>query len=186
MPLPLIYRAIALWIRFLSYLVPRMARQRWREEWLGELWHGLGARRATNEVLRHSLGAAKDAYLYRASRHSAGPRTPTLPAGRFHGMRHDLLFAARGLRKNPGFAAVAIATLAIGIGTNTAMFSVVRSVLLVPLPFENAGDLVRIWERRPAQGRERNVVSYPDFIDWRNQNTVFEAMAVYRGRPANL
>jgi len=75
-------------------------------------------------------------------------------------------FGVRTLSKNPGYAIVAILTLALGIGANTAMFSVVRGVLLAPLPFHQPERLVIIGESRPNLNLKEMDVSYPDFQDW--------------------
>ena len=187
------YRLFSLWIALLGHLVPSSKRDRWVEEWQGEIWHALHSGETTSiagstmrHVFQRSLGAVSDAIVSRRSTsHSATPRKGPSPP-RFDGLRSDLLFAIRGVRRQPAFAAVAIVTLAFGIGINTAMFSVIRTVLLNPLPFEDARELVMVYERRPSHGRERNVASFPDFLDWRDQNHVFDAMAAYRGRPANL
>ena len=90
------------------------------------------------------------------------------------------------LLKKPGFTAIAVLTLALGIGANTAIFSVVNAVLLRPLPFAEPDRLVMVYEKRLKLGRTRNPVSAPDFIDWRAQNTVFENMAAYTWWNANL
>jgi putative ABC transport system permease protein len=90
---------------------------------------------------------------------------------------HDLRFAFRQLLKNPGFAAVVLLTLALGIGANTVIFSVVRSVLLRPLPFQEPERLVTIWERNPTRGYDLNNVAPATFADWKAQNQVFESMA---------
>ncbi|MDQ3118655.1 MAG: ABC transporter permease, partial [Verrucomicrobiota bacterium] len=97
----------------------------------------------------------------------------------------DLRHAARMLLKQPAFTAVAVLTLALGIGANTAIFSVVNAVLLRPLPYKNPDQLVAVYEKRVTLGRERNAVSAPDFIDWRAQNTVFENTAAYASWSAN-
>ena len=85
------------------------------------------------------------------------------------------------LARNPGFTAVAVLTLALGIGANTAIFSVVNAVLLRPLPYHDPDRLVMLWERNPAKGIDQEKVSGPDFIDWRQQNHVFEGMAFWPG-----
>ncbi len=101
-------------------------------------------------------------------------------------LRRDILYGLRNLVRAPGFSAVAIATLALGIGANTAIFSVVKGVLLDPLPYRDSARLVELYEKRPEQGRVRNVVSPPDFYDWKKQNTVFEDMAALSGEAFNL
>jgi putative ABC transport system permease protein len=81
------------------------------------------------------------------------------------------------LRKNSGFTVVALLTLALGIGANTAIFSVIDAVLLNRLPYTNADRLVVIWEQNPERGWFRNIVSAVNFVDWRKQNHVFTQMA---------
>jgi putative ABC transport system permease protein len=91
----------------------------------------------------------------------------------------DVRYGLRVLRKNPGFAAIAISILALGIGATTAIFSVVNAVMLKPLPFPTADRLVRIESVIAATGRG-GVASYPDFRDWRARNHVFDGMAAFR------
>jgi putative ABC transport system permease protein len=98
----------------------------------------------------------------------------------------DVRYGVRTLVKNAGFSAIAVIALALGIGANTAIFSVVNAVVLRPLPFEGPDRLVMVWEKRMALGRVRNVASAPDFVDWRAQNTVFEDMAAYFNSGFNL
>jgi predicted permease len=100
--------------------------------------------------------------------------------------RQDLLYTFRTLAKNPGFAVVAFLTLALAIGANTAIFSVVNGVVLKPLPFAEPGRLVQLYEKRPQQGRVRNAVSYPDYADWQKQSTAFTGMAAATGYAYNL
>jgi putative ABC transport system permease protein len=94
---------------------------------------------------------------------------------------NDLKFAVRQLLKNPGFTAVAVFTLALGIGANTALFSVVNGVLLRPLPFQEQNRLVTLWESSPAQGIEQQPVSPPNFADWQAQSSAFEELAFWTG-----
>jgi putative ABC transport system permease protein len=98
----------------------------------------------------------------------------------------DIRYSIRTLIKNPAFTGVAVLALGLGIGANTAIFSVVNAVLLRPLPFEQSNRLVMVWEKRLQLGRIRNTVSPPDFNDWRAQNQVFEDMAAYAGQGFNL
>jgi putative ABC transport system permease protein len=86
----------------------------------------------------------------------------------------DLRYAVRLLAKSPGFTAVAVIALALGIGANSAIFSTVNAVLLRPLPYKDPDRLVEVWEHRPLQNRDRTVVSPAEFIAWREQSQSFE------------
>src|SRR5262249_4489914 len=82
--------------------------------------------------------------------------------------------------KSPGFTAIALLTLAIGIGANTAVFSVFHAVLLRPLPYPNSQDVMAIWEKRPREADAVRVpVSAADFVDWRGTARSFPSMALY-------
>src|ERR1700736_7059602 len=94
----------------------------------------------------------------------------------------DLKHGLRVLLKNPGFTAAAIIVLALGIGANTAIFSVVNAVLLRPLPFNDSGRLVQIWHVPPPKsfpGMTKFAVSAANYVDWQSQNHAFEQMAIY-------
>lgn len=95
----------------------------------------------------------------------------------FETLLYDIRFGARMLAKNPGFTIVAVLTLALGIGANTAIFSVVKAVLLRGLPFKDPAQLVRVNESVAKGGR--SPVAYPNYLDWRAQNDVFEEMAAF-------
>lgn len=98
----------------------------------------------------------------------------------------DIRYAYRTLRRSPGFAALVIAILALGIGANTAVFSVVNSVLLRPLPYPHSERLVLIWETNPRLHIEREGPSGPNFLDWRDQNRSFEDMGLLENGTGTL
>jgi predicted permease len=98
----------------------------------------------------------------------------------------DVGYGARVLRRRPGFAIAAVLTFALGSGAATAIFSVVYGVLLRPLPYADAGRLVVLWERQPARGAERNVVSLPNFEAWRDRSRSFDGMAALVPSPVTL
>jgi len=85
------------------------------------------------------------------------------------------------LAKNPAFTLIAIFTLAVGIGANTAIFSVVNGVLLKPLPYPDPDRLVMLWERNPQKGMEQEFVTPPNFDDWQSQQRIFEHLAFWTG-----
>jgi putative ABC transport system permease protein len=96
----------------------------------------------------------------------------------------DLRYGARMLLKKPGFTLIAMLTLALGIGANTAIFSVVNAVLIRSLPYGRADRLVTVWEK--AQGSEQNQINIGNFLDWKAQNNVFTDMAAFADSRANL
>lgn len=98
----------------------------------------------------------------------------------------ELRYGIRSLLKHPGFTAIAVVTLALGIGANTAMFSVINGVLLRPLPYHDPDRLVTIWEESPQRGMFQLPVSYANFRDWVDQNSVFEQISAYTFTNLNL
>lgn len=105
---------------------------------------------------------------------------------RLESLVQDLHFALRTMRRSPGFTLAAVLSLALGIGANTAIFTVVNAVLLRPLPFPEPDRLVQIWESKPSKGYFRNVVNPFNFLDWRERTHSFEAMAAVDGLTTNL
>ena len=132
------------------------------------LRRGLTAQEARREALMKLGGVTQTQESYRERR--------GLPA--LETFLQDMRFAARMLRKNPGFTTVAVLVIALGIGANTAMFSVVNAVLLKPLAFSDPDRIVTLsslWKRSGGHGQ----VSAPDYRDWRDQSTAFASMAYY-------
>lgn len=149
-------RAAELWLGVLSLLVPAPVRDAWLEEWRGELRARMGAARDRGERRRIALrtaGALVDAWYLR--------REGTT----MEWWTQDVRFALRGLRSRPAFTAVAVGTLALAVGANTALFSVIRGVLLRPLPYEEADRLVRVESRWVEGGGSGGPVSYPNMRD---------------------
>ena len=129
---------------------------------------GMASEPARTAALRAFGGVAQTREQYRAERGLPWLETLT----------QDLRFAARMLGKNPAFTAVAILTLALGIGGNTAIFSIVNGVLLNPLPFPQPDQLVALHESKP--NFENGSISYPNFLDWRKDNSTFSSMGLSR------
>jgi putative ABC transport system permease protein len=98
----------------------------------------------------------------------------------------DARYSFRMLRKNPGFTAVAVIALALGIGATSAIFSVVNAVLLRPLPFKDPAGLVRVWGKIDLAGIPKNWISEPELLDLKEQSQTIEDLAAYQGGGANL
>jgi predicted permease len=130
---------------------------------------GMDTQAARTAALRDFGGATQTKEAYRTQR--ALPFLETLA--------QDVRFAWRQLRRSPGFTVTAVLTLALGIGGNTAVFSIVNGVLLNPLPFPHPEQLVGLHESKP--NFENGSISYPNFLDWRKNNHSFSWMAVARG-----
>jgi predicted permease len=164
-----------LWlIRLIGVIVPRRLRADWQQEWEAELrnretllveWDRLNLRTKL-DLLRRSLGAFRDALLLQPRRMEEE-------------MFQDLRYGLRMLWKNPGFTAVVVLTLALGIGANAALFSVVNGVLLNPLPFPQPEQLVSLHQSRPPYW-EGGSIPYPNFRDLQKETQTFSAMAVSR------
>jgi putative ABC transport system permease protein len=168
-------------IAFIGLIVPRRLRADWRQEWQAELrfrellladWDNLNWRTKLN-LLRRSIGAFWDALWLQPQR---------LEDEVFQ----DLRYGTRMLLKTPGFTLIAVLTLAVGIGANSALFSVANALLLKPLPFDHLDRLVALRESLPNQGIKATAVSPADFHDWRTQNTVFQEIGAYRVRDVTL
>ena len=98
----------------------------------------------------------------------------------------DLTYAVRTLGKNPGFTVVAVLCLALGVGVNATIFSVVDGVLLQPYPYRDADRIVVLNATNPRAGINRSSVSYPDYKDWRDQNSTLESIAAFTSRSLTI
>jgi putative ABC transport system permease protein len=168
-------------IRLIGVIVPRRLRTDWRQEWEAELryrerllvewdrldWHN------KFDLLRRSASAFWDALWLQPQRWEDE-------------MIQDLRYGMRMLRKNPGFTMIAVITLALGIGANTAIFSVVNAVLLRPLPYPDSGRLTMVWQKYTNRGWGLVPVSYPNFVAIREQSQVFADLSATSYYPFNL
>jgi putative ABC transport system permease protein len=171
-----------LWlIRVIGVIVPRRLRADWRHEWEAELlyrerlladWDRLDWA-AKLVLLWHSAGAFADALWLQPRRWEDE-------------MIQDLRFGARMLLKSKGFTAIAVLSLALGIGANTAIFSLVEAVLLRPLPFPDPDQLVMIWQDDSRKGSFRGNLAPGNYSDLKTQNRAFEDVAAFSGASMNL
>ncbi|MGE0128671.1 MAG: ABC transporter permease [Blastocatellales bacterium] len=173
-----------LWlIALIGVIVPRRLRADWRQEWEAELrcretllaeWEKLDWRNKF-DLLRRSLGACRDALLLQPKRLEDE-------------MFQDLRFGLRTMRKSPVLTLVAVLSLALGIGANTAIFSVVNALMLRPLPYRQPERLVKVFQLQPdpAKGRLPSLWSYPRFEILRDQQQNFAAVAGFAQIPHNL
>jgi putative ABC transport system permease protein len=98
----------------------------------------------------------------------------------------DARYGWRMLLKKPGFTIVAALALALGIGANSAIFSIINAIVLKPLPFDDLDRIVAVWEKAPGRGAERIEASVANYLDWREQSNSFENLAIYMLWSANL
>src|SRR5262252_10526781 len=159
-------------IRFIGVIVPRRFRTRWRREWEAELeyretlsarWKRLDWRNKL-ELLRRSSGAFWDALLLQPRRLEDE-------------MFQDLRFGARMLLKQPGFSAVVLLTLALGIGVNTAMFTIFNALALKPLPLKDVDSVVEV-RGIPERDRGTRGFSYPDYQDYSARTRMMAGLAL--------
>src|SRR5438445_440137 len=101
-------------------------------------------------------------------------------------LMQDVRYGFRMLVKSPGVTVMAVLALGLGIGANTSIFSVVNFLLLRPLPYKHPRELVRVWATDPHRGGTEDVTSYPNFMDWKNQNSVFQQIAAFASQKLNL
>ena len=98
----------------------------------------------------------------------------------------DFRYAIRSIIKRPAFTAIALVTLALGIGANSAIFSTIHALLINPLPFPAQDRVVAIWDKNPSRGVEHNEVAMANYLDWRAQSQSFEQLALERWWSTNL
>jgi len=171
--------------------------------WIGERWHRFrslvvrdGLERGLDEEIRFHIDQQTDKNISAGMTPAEARRQALMRFGGtervkedtrdefrpalFEDFLRDLRYGARSLARARGFTAVATLTLALGIGANTAIFSVVNGVLLKPLAYREPDRLVFVWERNVAIGKDRDLVAPPNYQDWQAQNSVFDALGAYR------
>jgi putative ABC transport system permease protein len=157
----------------------------------------LAAYRAERQAVLHEFGVAStlkfsvrawgDAVLSGLrARYWNGKRRSRDGTMAFFDVGSDIRYAARSLARSPGFTFIALTMLALGIGANTAIFSVVDAVLLQPLPYPDAEQLVTVLESKTDHARSLVSISYPNFFDLHEQNEVFESVGAYTDQSMNL
>ncbi len=134
-----------------------------------------GGQKARRRLYRDVISATRT--LFSGNKNSSYRKNTTKGDGIMKNLWQDLRYGARMLARNPGFTAVAVLTLALGIGANTAIFSVVNTVLLKPLPFEEPEQLVYVYEAYPEQGFWRGWHSAPLYYDWKERNESFSQIS---------
>ena len=146
-------------IAVVAYIAPSGRRREFRAEWEAEL--------AARPSMTHALGAVPDALFLVRQQWSLDM------------LLQDLRYAFRLMAQRPGFTALVILTLALGIGANTAVFTVINAVLLRPLPFGEPGRLMAVWENDRVNAKPRYAVAPANFVDWRDQTRAFEQVAAF-------
>lgn len=171
-----------LWlIRLIGMIVPQRLRADWRQEWEAELryretmlaeWDKLNWQTKL-DLWRRSLGAFADALLLQPRRWEDE-------------MIQDLRYGVRMLRKQPSFTLIAVVTLSLGIGANTAIFSVVDKVLLRSLPVKNPNELALVSGETVNPKFQNSIFSYPNYVDYRANNEVFQGLLAYLQTPVRI
>jgi putative ABC transport system permease protein len=169
-------------VRVAGRVVPRTVRREWREEWRAEILHW--ARRMEQEermsfrrqleLLRRVQGAFADARALRVQEATDS------------GVFLDFRYGLRMLSKTKTFTLIASVVLALGIGANAAIFSVVNAVLLQPLPFRDPDRLVMIWERHHQRQQDKNVVGPANYLRWKERAATFDGMSAFAAWGLNV
>lgn len=170
-----------LWARGLLRLHPAEFRERWGPELEATLVTVLARARRGGPLrgLRASLRGAGDLAVSAVRARMGSGRTPEpYGGGRGDGFLRDVLHAFRSLRRQPLFTLSAVATLAVGIGASTVVFSLVYGFLFRPLPYADADELVMVWSTNTTRGWTRSDVSVPDARDWEARTGVFEGLSI--------
>ena len=170
----------------LLLLLLRLTPHRWRDEMEGDLLEGYRMRLRLDGAWRARLWCWRQVCSFDVLRLRRSDRGRRQSSGRKRGIKmminqfgRDIRYALRRSAKNPGFTALILLTLALGIGATTAVFSLVYGVLLKPLPYQEPERLAMVFRTVPRLGFTHSVASYPDFADWSEQAGSFKSLAAY-------
>ena len=184
-------RATLLAYRLLLFAFPAAVRREFGDDMTAMFAKQIeDARARRGSVIRLLIRAAADAVVNGGAERFAPPERNPRPRFRWRfpvgAVQQDVKYALRMFVRQPGVTLVVVITLALGIGANAAIFSAVNAILLRPLPYDDPGRLVMLWEKRPAEGVVDNVVAPADFVDWTKLATSFDRMAALLSLPADL
>jgi hypothetical protein len=186
----LVYRLLDRWMRVLARLVPEHAREAWRTEWDGELWYGVMGKEGGTRwrgAAGLACGLLRDALdVRRLEASTSTQRYPGVRGQALGSLVADVRYGLRMLRKTPGFTAVVVITLALGVGGAVTIFSVVDALLLSPLPYPDADRLVMMWQGRRAADVDKDWFSGGHFTDIKTQTRVFEELTFAEGGLSTL
>lgn len=174
----LLFRVSDAFVALAARIVPPDRRDDWRNEWSGELWHFLAARDVDSRGDARAVAGLALSLAWRAG--GALPHALWIrrTEWRLEMIAQDLSFAVRSALRRPAFALLVVATLGLGIGVNSAMFTIVNSVLIQPLPYPQAEQLVFMYGS--FSRFDRAAISPPDFLDYRATSGVFSSFAAQR------
>ncbi len=167
-------RVISIWLFAVSLLVPAMERRRWRDEWHADLDDVEASGASIGQLLRLALGIAGAAVMFR------------FEGATMDGWMKEVILAVRGMLRRPGFTAVAVVTLGLGIGANSAIFSVVNAVVLQPLQYPESERLVMLTSSFPTMGFVDFWISPPEYMELSERMRTFEAVGAFTTSRASI
>lgn len=169
--IPFIVRRI---VAVAALLVPSYRRRSWQRQWTADLEHLCADPATSGRAVRFAIGSIRHAVFLRVEEI------------RMRGFGADVRHAGRAIVRRPGFTALAVATLAIGIGAATAIFSLAEALVLRPLPLPDEDRLVRMFSSNPSRGMNSFSVSWPDYVDLGQRSGLFETASVYIERDQDI
>jgi predicted permease len=183
-----LYRLLECLVDAVAMTLPANQRAAWKEEWLGELWYGYATTPRREQVLafpKHFFGLLRDAWTVKRVAMSNRPqrgRSRTM----LRSILQDVHFGARTILHARRTTTLVVVTIGVGIGAGTAIFGVVNSLLLTPLPHDDADRIVNLWRAGAGPNADTGWLSAGEFVDIRTQSQSFEALALAMGRSAPM